>query len=60
MNDETIWSKYGILSLSKKDPFFGQGRNYWRGAIWINIHYMILRAIKLYYWSIPELKEFYL
>ena len=45
MNTTTLWSPYGIRSLSKLDPFFGVGSNYWRGPIWINVHYMILRAI---------------
>ncbi len=50
-NTTTLWSLYGIRSLSKADPDFGTSSNYWRGPVWINIHYMILKAIKLYYWD---------
>jgi mannosyl-oligosaccharide glucosidase len=37
-----IWSEYGLRSLSMQDTLFGKGSNYWRGPIWINIHYMVL------------------
>jgi len=40
-----IWSKFGLRSLSLKDPYFGKGEDYWRGAIWININYLALRAL---------------
>lgn len=33
-----LWSKYGILSLSKSDAYFGTGEDYWKGAIWISIY----------------------
>lgn len=42
---EQLWSPYGIRSLSKKDPFFGQGENYWRGPIWIPLNFMALKAL---------------
>jgi mannosyl-oligosaccharide glucosidase len=37
-----LWTDYGIRSLSALDPKNGQGENYWRGPIWININYLIL------------------
>jgi mannosyl-oligosaccharide glucosidase len=40
-----LWSDYGLCSLSKKDAFFGQGENYWRGPIWMNINYLVLQAL---------------
>lgn len=53
LDSETLWTEFGVISLSKEDPLYGKGSNYWRGPIWINIHYMLLRSIKLYYWSVP-------
>lgn len=44
-----LWSSDGIRSLSKSDKLYGTGDNYWRGAVWMPINYMILRACKLYY-----------
>lgn len=50
ISDETsVWTPYGIRSLSKKSEFFGIDSNYWRGPIWININYLILKALKNYY-----------
>ena len=46
---ERLWSEFGIRSLSKSDDFFGQGENYWRGPIWINMNYLVLRALNKYY-----------
>lgn len=54
MNQDTIWTKWGLRSLSKNDDIFGKNNNYYTGPIWINIHYMLLRVIKLYYWEIPK------
>jgi len=44
-----LWSKYGLRSLSLSDPLFGKDEDYWRGAIWININYLVLRGLKRYY-----------
>lgn len=59
MDSKTLWTEFGVISLSKEDPLYGKGSNYWRGPIWINIHYMLLRSIKLYYWSVPNLRDVY-
>jgi mannosyl-oligosaccharide glucosidase len=40
-----IWSPYGICSLSKQNPYFGQDENYWRGPIWINMNYLLLHSL---------------
>lgn len=45
---EELWSEFGIRSLSKSDEFFGQGEDYWRGPIWINVNYMILSSLHRY------------
>ena len=44
---EELWTSFGIASLSRKDPYFGADENYWRGPIWININYLILRSLYL-------------
>lgn len=43
-----LWTPYGIRSLSKSDRYFGTKENYWRGPIWININYLVLKALKDY------------
>lgn len=54
MRDENhLWSGYGLRSLSKADRYFGQGENYWKGPIWINMNYLALSALKNYYASRP-------
>ncbi|KAJ2072358.1 Processing alpha glucosidase I [Coemansia sp. S142-1] len=42
---EELWTEFGVRSLSKRDEFYGQGENYWRGPIWININYLILSSL---------------
>lgn len=44
-----LWSPYGIRSLSASDPYFGQGENYWRGAIWINCNFLALKVCYVSY-----------
>ncbi|KAG7858298.1 hypothetical protein KL919_003556 [Ogataea angusta] len=50
---EQLWSPYGIRSLSRKDPYFHQGEDYWRGHIWVNINYLVLESLQ-YYAAQPE------
>eukprot|EP01016_Furgasonia_blochmanni_P017938 TRINITY_DN20563_c0_g1_i1.p1 TRINITY_DN20563_c0_g1~~TRINITY_DN20563_c0_g1_i1.p1 ORF type:complete len:202 (+),score=29.58 TRINITY_DN20563_c0_g1_i1:60-608(+) len=60
MSDEDLlWSKWGLRSLSKDDIYYGQGDNYWRGNIWININYLALRGLRQYYWSDSEAVAIY-
>ncbi len=40
-----LWSRAGLRSLSAADPAAGGGENYWRGAVWINMNYLALRAL---------------
>ncbi|OJA11997.1 hypothetical protein AZE42_04747 [Rhizopogon vesiculosus] len=42
---EQLWSEHGIRSLSKSHADFGQGENYWRGPIWVQMNYMVLGAL---------------
>jgi len=44
-NPNKLWSNYGILSLSRKDVYFGTSENYWRGPIWINMNYLLLASL---------------
>jgi hypothetical protein len=42
---DQLWSDYGLRSLSLRHPLFGQGEDYWRGAIWIPMNYMALQSL---------------
>ncbi|PAV24387.1 glycoside hydrolase family 63 [Pyrrhoderma noxium] len=44
-----LWSPYGIRSLSASHPEFGQGENYWKGPIWIQMNYMVLSSLHKVY-----------
>ncbi|KAI9338229.1 glycoside hydrolase [Obelidium mucronatum] len=43
-----LWTDYGLASLSKSDKLFATGENYWRGPIWMNIQYLVLRRLYEY------------
>lgn len=43
-----LWSPYGLRSLSKQDPLFSSGEDYWRGAVWINLNYLAIGALQHY------------
>lgn len=40
-----LWSPYGIRSLSRSHPLYRQGEDYWRGPIWIQMNWMVLKAL---------------
>ncbi|KAF8892637.1 glycoside hydrolase family 63 protein [Infundibulicybe gibba] len=44
-----LWSPYGLRSLSASHPEFGQGENYWKGPIWVQMNYLALSALHKQY-----------
>lgn len=39
---------YGIRSMSINDPFYRLGDNYWTSPIWMNINFLIVKALHQY------------
>ena len=54
-----LWSDFGLRSLSKADLLFKSGENYWKGNIWVNFNYMVLRAIRRDYWECERAQGIY-
>ncbi|KAK7023769.1 mannosyl-oligosaccharide glucosidase [Favolaschia claudopus] len=46
---EQLWSPYGLRSLSASHPQFGTGENYWKGPIWVQMNYLVLRSLHTTY-----------
>jgi mannosyl-oligosaccharide glucosidase len=58
-NRDQLWTHFGLRSLSKSDELYKTGENYWRGNVWININYLVLRALKVYYWEDESAQKVY-
>ena len=43
-----LLSPYGLRALSARDPFFHTGEDYWRSAVWLNINYLAVAALRYY------------
>jgi len=48
-DSEQMLSATGVRSLSKRDQFYLYRSNYWRGAVWINVNFLVLRGLFLNY-----------
>ncbi len=52
-SSKQLWSEHGLRSLSVTDPFYHKANArgdepYWRGAVWININFLALKALRFY------------
>jgi len=47
-------SPYGLLSLSRSDPLFGSGENYWKGNIWGNMNLLAVGSLGSYASKVPD------
>lgn len=50
-------SNAGIRSLSMSNQFYLYSSNYWRGAVWINVNYLILRGLYKYYLDVGNQED---
>lgn len=51
ISEDELLSPYGIRSLSKSDLLYHTGDDYWRGNIWMNINYLVVRGLYKFYRS---------
>ncbi|KAJ8904714.1 hypothetical protein NDN08_001232 [Rhodosorus marinus] len=48
-DEDRLWSKGGLRSLSKQDPEYGKNDGYWTGPVWMPINYLVLASLKTKY-----------
>ncbi|KAL4523918.1 hypothetical protein Ndes2526B_g08146 [Nannochloris sp. 'desiccata'] len=51
--ESELWTPFGLRSLSKSSSLYNQYNTkddppYWRGPVWINVNYLVLRALRRY------------
>lgn len=56
---EHMWSPHGLRSLASSSPIYDAWNTehdppYWRGAVWVNINYLILDALRTKYAAHPR------
>jgi mannosyl-oligosaccharide glucosidase len=59
MDPDLLMSEDGLRSLSFSDPLYGTLDNYWRGAVWMPINYLVLRACRKFYWQDESVRKLY-
>lgn len=49
---------FGLSSLSQDSPlFYESADSYWRGPVWLNVNYLVVRGIRLYYPQLSGLAD---
>ena len=48
-DSERMLSPHGIRSLSALDQFYMLDSNVYRGNLFVHLHYLLLRGLKIYY-----------
>lgn len=44
-DEEHLFSPHGLRSLSKQDPFYETGENYWRSPVWMPMNYLAVSQL---------------
>lgn len=55
MEDEgQLWSPYGLRSLSRASEHYATKEDYWRQAVWLNMNYLSVAALRYYAAASPD------